>query len=46
MGVRDRAIMETFYSTGIRRMELIHLSVYDIDRQPANRPFVLGSFES
>lgn len=33
MGVRDRAIMETFYSTGIRRMELIHLSIYAIDRQ-------------
>lgn len=32
MGIRDRAIMETFYSTGIRRMELTQLSVYDIDR--------------
>ena len=28
---RDRAILETFYSTGIRRLELIHLGLYDID---------------
>jgi integrase/recombinase XerD len=31
MGVRDRAILETLYSTGIRRMELIQLTVYDLD---------------
>ena len=31
LGLRDRAILETFYSTGIRRMELINLSIYDID---------------
>ena len=30
-GLRDRAILETFYSTGIRRMELIGLNQYDID---------------
>jgi integrase/recombinase XerD len=30
-GLRDRAILETFYSTGIRRLELINLSVHDID---------------
>ena len=30
-GVRDRAILETLYSTGIRRMEIIHLNLYDID---------------
>jgi integrase/recombinase XerD len=33
MGVRDRAILETFYSTGMRRSELLHLSVFDIDRE-------------
>ena len=33
MGVRDRAILEALYSTGIRRMEVIHLSVYDIDAE-------------
>jgi integrase/recombinase XerD len=30
-GLRDRAILETFYSTGMRRMELAHLKLYDID---------------
>ena len=30
-GFRDRAIMETLYSTGIRRQELTALTVYDID---------------
>ena len=31
LGVRDRAILETFYATGIRRKELAGLSVYDLD---------------
>jgi len=31
LGLRDRAILETFYSTGIRRLELIRLSIYDLD---------------
>jgi len=31
MGTRDRAIMETFYSTGVRRMELVNLKIHDID---------------
>jgi integrase/recombinase XerD len=31
MGVRDRAILETFYSTGIRRRELMNLRVYNLD---------------
>ena len=30
-GLRDRAILETFYSTGIRRLEAIHLDLYDVD---------------
>jgi len=30
-GVRDRAIIETLYSTGIRRMELVNLMLYDLD---------------
>jgi len=30
VGVRDRAILETFYSTGIRRGELVRLKLYDI----------------
>lgn len=33
LGLRDRAILETFYSTGIRRTELSRLTVYDLDRE-------------
>jgi integrase/recombinase XerD len=29
-GLRDRAILETLYSTGIRRSELVRLKLYDI----------------
>ena len=31
LGLRDRAIIETLYSTGIRRMEAVNLKLYDID---------------
>jgi len=31
LGLRDRAILETLYSTGIRRSELARLLVHDID---------------
>ena len=30
-GIRDRALLELLYSTGIRRMELCQLTLYDID---------------
>jgi integrase/recombinase XerD len=30
-GLRDRAILETFYSTGMRRMEVANLKLYDLD---------------
>jgi integrase/recombinase XerD len=31
LGVRDRAILETLYSTGVRRMEVVNLRLYDLD---------------
>jgi len=31
LGLRDRAILETFYSTGIRRLELAQLKLWDLD---------------
>lgn len=30
-GIRDRAILETLYATGIRRQELVNLTLYDVD---------------
>jgi integrase/recombinase XerD len=33
--IRDRTILETLYATGIRRAELIGLTIYDIDLQTA-----------
>jgi integrase/recombinase XerD len=30
-GVRDRAILETFYSTGVRLNEMVHLTLLDLD---------------
>lgn len=32
-GLRDRALLEVFYSTGIRRMEAINVRVFDIDAE-------------
>lgn len=31
LGIRDRAILETFYSTGMRRSELAKVKLYDLD---------------
>ncbi|WP_316410976.1 tyrosine-type recombinase/integrase [Mesoterricola sediminis] len=31
LGLRDRAILETLYSTGMRRLELIGLRIHDVD---------------
>jgi integrase/recombinase XerD len=33
MGLRDRAILEVFYSTGMRRSELMGLGLFDLDRE-------------
>jgi integrase/recombinase XerD len=33
IGIRDRAMLEMLYSTGMRRMELLRLKLYDVDKQ-------------
>jgi integrase/recombinase XerD len=33
LGVRDRAMLETFYSTGVRRSELMGLDLWDLDAE-------------
>jgi integrase/recombinase XerD len=33
LGLRDRSILETFYSTGMRRMEVVNLTMHDIDHE-------------
>jgi integrase/recombinase XerD len=33
LGMRDRAILEVLYSTGMRRMELAGLALYDLDTE-------------
>ena len=30
-GLRDRAILEVLYSSGVRRSELVHLKIYEVD---------------
>jgi integrase/recombinase XerD len=41
-GLRDRAMLETFYSTGIRRKEMVKLKLYDLDRQRGTMLIRLG----
>ena len=33
MGLRDRTMLEAFYSTGIRRMEMANLKLFDLDAE-------------
>ena len=33
LGVRDRAILETLYSTGIRRREVAQVTLFDVDQE-------------
>ncbi|MET3139515.1 integrase/recombinase XerD [Undibacterium sp. GrIS 1.2] len=41
-GIRNRAILETLYSSGVRRAELMHLSLYDIDTERGTLMVRLG----
>jgi integrase/recombinase XerD len=41
-GLRDRAILETFYATGMRRMELANLKLYDLDADRGTVTIRLG----
>ena len=44
-GLRDRAILETFYSTGIRHMELLRLRVCDVDLERGYVTVLQGKFK-
>jgi integrase/recombinase XerD len=41
-GVRDRAILETLYSTGMRRMELVGIKLFDVDLERGTLMIRLG----
>ena len=38
MGLRDRALLEVLYSTGMRRMEVAALKLYDLDARRGHDP--------
>lgn len=42
IGIRDRAILEVLYSTGIRRSELINLRLFDLDSERGTLMVRLG----
>lgn len=42
LGVRDRAMMEVLYSTGVRRAELASLLLFDLDRERGTLTIRLG----
>jgi len=42
LGIRDRAILETFYSTGIRRQEMTRLNLYHLERDKGTLMIRLG----
>lgn len=31
LGIRDRAVLETFYGTGVRHLECMMLNLVDVD---------------
>jgi integrase/recombinase XerD len=42
LGLRDRAILETLYTTGMRRIELVNLKLWDLDLERATVIIRLG----
>jgi integrase/recombinase XerD len=44
LGLRDRAILETLYSTGLRRGEIANLNIYDVDLDRATVLVRKGKF--
>jgi integrase len=42
LGLRDRALMETLYSTGMRRLEMANLTLYDLDTERGTLPIRQG----
>ena len=44
VGIRDRAILETFYSTGIRREEMTQLTLHDVDHRNGFLRVTKGKF--
>ena len=42
LGLRDRAILETFYSTGMRRLELATLKLWDLDLERGTATIRMG----
>ena len=44
IGIRDRAVLEVFYSTGIRLEELVNLTIYDCDLQGGTLRVNKGKF--
>jgi integrase/recombinase XerD len=45
VGIRDRAIMETFYSSGIRRMELANLKIQELDLERGTLTIFEGKWQ-
>lgn len=46
LGLRDRAVLETFYGTGMRKLELLQLDLKDVDMHDRKiRVFGKGSYE-
>ena len=44
IGIRNRAILETFYSTGIRLEEMTRLTIFDVDQAQGFVRINLGKF--